>query len=312
MNSSLTRRQSLIAGAGLLLAGTACAGFKPQYVDTHIHLYDPTRPEGVPWPAKDDELLYKPTLAIDYLKAIAGTPMTGAIVVECSPRVEDNQWCLDQIKVNEDFFDGVVGRLLPDDKDFERHLERFAKTNFFRGIRWSSDEVRTALKTEDHLKRLKALADASCVLEVNGSPEVLTLAAQLAEKLPDLRIIVNHLGNVAIDGKDPPETWVQGMKAAAVHANIWCKLSGLVDSTGKREGKAPTDLAFYRKVLDVAWDTFGRTKLLYGSNWPVSNHFAKFATTFDIVRAFLDTKDIDAGFKVFADNPAFLYQLHRR
>src|SRR6478672_7328540 len=108
MNTSLTRRQSLLAGAGILLAGTAAAGFKPAYIDTHIHLYDPTRPEGVPWPGKDDKVLYKPTLATYYLKVIAGTRMTGAIVVECSPRVEDNQWCLDQIKVNTDFFDGVV------------------------------------------------------------------------------------------------------------------------------------------------------------------------------------------------------------
>jgi predicted TIM-barrel fold metal-dependent hydrolase len=202
--------------------------------------------------------------------------------------------------------------LLPDDKDFQKHLDRFTKSNFFRGIRWSSDEVKTALKTADHLQRLQALAAAGRVLEVNGPPEVLTLAAQLAEKLPDLRIVVDHLGNVAIDGKDPPESWVQAMKAAAAHGNVWCKLSGLVDGTGKREGKAPSEPAFYRKVLDVAWETFGRTKLLYGSNWPVSDHYAKFSTTFDIVRAFLDTKDIDVGFKVFADNPKFLYQLHRR
>jgi L-fuconolactonase len=27
-------------------------------IDTHIHLFDPRRPQGIPWPKKDDELLY--------------------------------------------------------------------------------------------------------------------------------------------------------------------------------------------------------------------------------------------------------------
>ena len=28
-------------------------------VDTHTHFYDPFRPQGVPWPEKDDEILYR-------------------------------------------------------------------------------------------------------------------------------------------------------------------------------------------------------------------------------------------------------------
>ena len=31
-------------------------------IDTHTHFYDPTRPEGVPWPPADNELLYRTVL----------------------------------------------------------------------------------------------------------------------------------------------------------------------------------------------------------------------------------------------------------
>ena len=31
-------------------------------IDTHIHLYDTTRPQGLPWPPKSDKVLYRPVL----------------------------------------------------------------------------------------------------------------------------------------------------------------------------------------------------------------------------------------------------------
>ena len=31
-------------------------------IDTHTHFYDPTRPQGIPWPPKDNLLLYRTVL----------------------------------------------------------------------------------------------------------------------------------------------------------------------------------------------------------------------------------------------------------
>ena len=39
-------------------------------IDTHIHLYDTTRKEGVPWPPKEDKVLYKPHLPAEFKKAL--------------------------------------------------------------------------------------------------------------------------------------------------------------------------------------------------------------------------------------------------
>jgi len=39
-------------------------------VDTHTHFYDPTRPEGVPWPGKDTPL-YRRVLPPDWLAVAA-------------------------------------------------------------------------------------------------------------------------------------------------------------------------------------------------------------------------------------------------
>jgi L-fuconolactonase len=285
---------------------------KPVIIDTHTHFYDPTRPQGVPWPGKDDKLLYRPVLPAEFKKLAAPHGITGTVVVEASSWVEDNQWLLDMAK-DEPFIVGVVGRLLPDDADFEKHLKRFARNPRFCGIRWNEAEARAAIKDDAKLARIKALTDADLSLDLNGGAETFRAAAEVAKKLPNLRIIVNHVGNPLIDGKGPPDEW---RKAIAVGGeagkNVWCKLSGLVDGTRRREQKAPTDLAFYRPVLDAVWAAFGSERLVFGSNWPVSELYATLGAVCDVAKQFVRGKGGDAVKKVFGANAQTAYRFPRR
>ena len=45
-----------------MLASQSDAVVSSMIIDTHVHFYDPTRPGGVPWPPKDDKVLYRPVL----------------------------------------------------------------------------------------------------------------------------------------------------------------------------------------------------------------------------------------------------------
>ncbi len=78
-------------------------------VDTHIHLYDPFREGGAPWPEPDDEI-YLTTRADRWLERAIPSGVDGAIVVECSEWVEDNQWVLD-LADDEPRLLGLVGNL---------------------------------------------------------------------------------------------------------------------------------------------------------------------------------------------------------
>ena len=55
--------------------------------------------------------------------------------------------------------------------------------------------------------------------------------------MPGLRIIIDHLAGVAVDGKAPPADWVQQMQALVRRPNVYCKLSGLVEGTGRSDGQ---------------------------------------------------------------------------
>jgi predicted TIM-barrel fold metal-dependent hydrolase len=51
-------------------------------VDTHIHLYDTTRSEGVPWPPESDTVLYRPVLPPDFAKVCDGNDITATVTLD--------------------------------------------------------------------------------------------------------------------------------------------------------------------------------------------------------------------------------------
>lgn len=311
----LTRRDmlqyGLAAGIGGLAAmrveSSAADAKKYPIVDTHTHFYDPTRPEGVPWPGKDDAALYRTILPDDYRRLGDPLGVTGTVIVEASPRVEDNQWILD-IAQNDPFVLGLVGNLAPGSPEFAKHFVRFARNRLFLGIRVNSGPLAEGMKTPGFLADIRRLAVAGLELDINGGPELLPLVDQLAAKFPELRIVINHLANVRIDGKTPPKNWTDGMQAATKHPQVFCKVSALVEGASQPEKKSPTDVAFYKPVLDHAWKTFGEDRLIYGSNWPVSERFGSLDVVQKIVTEYLADQKVSVREKFFAGNAQAAYR----
>ena len=126
-SQGMTRRELLSVTATastVVLVGCAATGPLPaEIVDTHAHFYDPTRPQGVPWPPKDDPVLYCPIYPEEFKKLARPHGVTGTVVVEASPWREDNQWVLD-LAAGDPFLLGLVGHLLPGDPDFVAQLRR--------------------------------------------------------------------------------------------------------------------------------------------------------------------------------------------
>jgi len=245
-------------------------------IDCHTHFYDPSRKEGVSWPGKGTPL-YRTVLPKDLRALKQYVPVTGTVIVEASPRLEDNDWLL-SIAKDDPFVVGIVGHVDPGTPDYAANIKRLAANPLFRGIRVGSNVVKKALEGNDFAD-LKLLAELNLVLDVNGGPDTLGLVAQLAAKLPELRIIQNHIGNVKITKDAPPADWAAGIRAAAEHKNVFCKISALVEGANRDKAIPPSkDVEFYRPYIDVVWNAFGDDRVIYGSNWPVSDGAADYYT----------------------------------
>jgi len=277
-------------------------------IDAHVHFYDPSRPTSLAWPRKDDRELYRPRLPADYRDRDAAKPVSGVIAIETSPSIEDNQWVLD-LAAADSLIVGFVGNLPLGTADFPRLLARFAADPIFRGIRVSHRRLKAGLCSSAWLSDLDRLARSDLELDVYGGPELLGDVARLAEILPQLHIVVDHLANVEIGGLDPAEAWRDGMHAAASHDRVFCKISALVEGSSRKDARGSAGGDYYRPVLDVAWETFGENRLMFGSNWPVSERHAQLAVVQGIVADFVAEKGSSATEKVFHANPARIYRL---
>lgn len=279
----MNRREFL---GSALLAATGCTRLRVEegVLDTHTHFYDPTRPEGVPWPGKDDAFLYRPVLPAE-LKSIAKPlGVTGTIVVEASARVEDNQWVLDLAK-REPFIKGLVGHLKPGRPEFQKDLERFAANRLFRGIRVGLWDIPLGTNSE-YLNDLRLLAARGLTLDVLGGPNEVEKIALVADALPELRVVVDHCAGVRVTGGEPDESWRTAIRKLAVRRNIYMKVSGLVEGTGD-PGDTPLQAEYYKPVLDVLWNAFSEDRVIFGSNWPVSARFAGYEDVLRIVREYV-------------------------
>jgi L-fuconolactonase len=317
MSTAVSNRRHFLVAGGTALAGwtAGCATVSAAgqaILDTHTHFYDPRRPQGVPWPAPTDRLLYRPVLPPDYNALAEPLGIRGTIVVEASPWPEDNQWILD-LAANDPFIVGFIGNLRPGSEEFGRLLKRFAANPLFRGIRIGEPTVGAALRDAAVRKDLEQLGALRLVVDVLVGPDTLPDVATLADRIRSVPFIVDHLSNVPITPPPHPNRWVSGMAACHYVDNVFMKFSGYVEGTGRRGGTAPTDLNPYRPVLDTAWRIFGADRLIFGSNWPVSAEFASLPVVVGLARTFLEERGAAATRKVLHDTAVRVYRpVHRR
>ncbi len=303
------RRHFLHSSAAVLLPAIGqAAAPASRIIDTHTHFYDPTRAQGVPWPGKGTPL-YRKVLPLDWLALASPYGCKETIVVEASPLVEDNQWILD-LAAQEKSIVGFVGHLDPG-PEFAFNLKRFAASPIFRGIRWSGNMLMDDSKRDARLSGAKSLADHGLELDINGPPASLPFTAKLAAEIPALRIVINHLGSSGAPDALKPE-WKDNIRLVAKQPNVFMKVSALVEQVNCEPGMAPRDTDYYLPILDHLWDSFGPDRLIFGSNWPVSDKGAPYDVVFGIVNDYFTSKGTEACEKYFCKNSLAAYRWTER
>ena len=163
-------------------------------IDTHTHFYDPTRPEGVPWPPADNELLYRTVLPEHHRALAAPEGVTGTVVVEASAWLADNQWILD-LAAADPWIVGLVGHVDPNREDFKGDIDRLAGNALFRGIRCGGGYF-ADLEAGFFSPTWSTSSQGTWSSTRWWGPADLAQVVELARRLPELRIVINHCGGV--------------------------------------------------------------------------------------------------------------------
>ena len=266
----------------------------PPFVDTHHHLWD-LENNPYPWLTEGidhfvgDYSIFRRTYLISHLHQDAeGLPLIKSVHVQAewdheADPVGETAW-LQSVADSESsrgMPHAIVGFADLSQPQAPDLISRHAEHVNWRGIRhmlnWAEDPKwqftdRNDLMTDpDWLRGYRALADYGGSFDLQVWPWQLEDAADLAHRVPEVPIVLDHTGMPRDWDDAGVELWREGMKALADTDNVSVKISAL----GMFSGEFTTD-RIRRFVLDTI-EIFGVDKCMFASNYPVDMLFSSYA-----------------------------------
>lgn len=286
-----------------------CAAETPPIpiIDCHVHLWDISRSEGLGWIKKDDKVLYRNFLPKEHEPIATANLVRGVIVVQAGQSLPDNQWNLDITASNKLLYRGVVGNLskIIGTPEFKPLFEKLCEDPRYVGYRLSGRYQEKL--TDTFYRDLQFTADKKKTVDFLMGGFSLEEVAEIARRIPNLRIILDHFGDVKLNGSPLDPEWIKKLRAVAQHKNVFCKVSALYGRV--KQQPAPQDISYYTPVIDLVFDCFGEDRLIFGSDWPVTETTGDYASVVKLTKAYFDLKGRSVSEKLFYKNAVAFYQI---
>ena len=235
-------------------------------VDAHQHVWDPTRAD-YPWLTPELRELDRIYGVADVQGDLDRIGIDATVLVQAADNLEDTANMLRESAGSHTVAGVVVWLPLERPSECVQVLDRWlAAGQPVVGVRHlvhREPDPDWALRP-DVLAGLSVVAERGLTFDFCAeSLDLLTNLAQLADRLPALTIVLDHLGKppIASQGWQP---WAHLLTDAARHQNVVAKLSGLntAAAPGRRRSQD------YQPYVDHALHVFGPRRLMYGSDWP--------------------------------------------
>lgn len=281
-------------------------------VDTHMHLWDLTN--SYPWLEKaepaltrmvgDYAALRRNFLLPDYLALSKRHEVEKAVHVQAlgfpHDPVAESQW-LQKIADQHGYPHAIIGYANLADPEVERVLEGHAQAPNARGIRmplnFHGEVWRRMADRGDYMSDLQwrrgyaALAQFGLLFEAQIYAHQLLDAAELALAIPEVTMVIEHLGWPIDLSERGFDLWSEGMEAVARCPNTRIKVSGIGTVFG-REGAG--------RWVRTAIDLFGPDRSMFGSNFPPDSLQLSFDQVVDLVDQQLQEEERDPLFRTTA------------
>jgi L-fuconolactonase len=228
----------------------------------------------------------------------------GSVFVQVRQTVEETRWML-ELAENNPFILGVVGWVDLRSPGLRAELESFAGKPKLVGIRHIvQSEPDDFLLQPDFLHGISVLEEFDLAYDILIYTQHLPIAAEFVRRFPRQRFVLDHLAKPPIKS-GAVDLWARGFRNLAAFPNVCAKVSGLVTEADWQTWK-PEDI---RPYLDVAFECFGPSRLMIGSDWPVCTVAASFAQVMNLVKDYLNRYTAEEREAVLGGNAAKFWRL---
>lgn len=272
-------------------------------IDAHQHFWALARGD-YGWLTPDLATIYRDFIPEDLAPLIEAAGIGGTVLVQAAPTVAETEYMLsvsDQIS----FIKGVVGWVDFDAADAPAQVEALSAHPALVGLRPMIQDIPDPnwMLGEALTPAFEAVQRHDLTFDALTLPQHLTPLRQLLARHPQMRVVIDH-GSKPLIQDGVISGWAEDMSALARETDAWCKLSGLVTEAGP--DWVTDDL---RPYVDHLLDTFGPSRLIWGSDWPVctlASSYQRWLDTTDELLAALTESERNA---VLGGNAARAYNL---
>lgn len=272
-------------------------------IDSHQHFwkFDPVR---YSWISDSMKSIRRDFMPEDLEPHLRENNFNGCIAVQADQSEAETEFLLN-LAENNSFIKGIVGWVDLNSPEAGKRLMHYARNPLLKGLRHTVyDENGEYLQDPGFEAGIAQLKDFNLTYDILVFDYQLNGAINLAKKFPDQPFVLDHMAKPQIS-EGVNSKWKENMKILSSCRNVWCKISGLVTETENFQWTSKEFVPF----LDVAYQTFGEDRLMFGSDWPVSLSAASYSETGSIVQEYFSAYSEEIQNKIFGRNAAEFYNL---
>lgn len=271
-------------------------------VDAHVHFWDP---EALPYPWLDGiPSLQRAFLPRDYAGDVAQMVFVEA---NCAPELSaDEADFVDRLAMDDPRIAATVAFVdVRDDRQRAERLDRLSRNPRVAGIRHNIQGMPRGFCLDPRfVGGVRDVGARGFSFDLCVTADQLVETTALVERCPGMQFVLDHCGKPAVRD-DAFDAWARDLEAIARFPNVACKLSGLLT-----EARADQrDAASLRPYVEHVRASFGATRLLYGSDWPVVTLAGGLELWMSLVEQLTTHWTEEERRRLFAENAVRLYRL---
>jgi len=274
-------------------------------IDSHQHFwkYDDSMAD---WITDDMSALRRDFMPEDLAPILEGSGVDGCVVVQVNQSKEENVFQLENAAVN-DFVKGVVGWVDLQAIDIINQLEELSVHQKLKGFRHilQGEKDRALMLNPTFLNGIKALSAHDFSYDILIYPDQLKYIPELVRQFPGQRFVIDHLAKPNIKAGNIKD-WSSDIKALKSFDNLYCKVSGMI-TEADWEGWKVED---FNPYLDIAYETFGSGKLMFGSDWPVCLVAGEYKTVVSLAQDYVSKLSANEQSLFWGGNAIDFYKLN--